>query len=1207
MTDYTVRFRGENRSAVRAARETDREVGRLSGSLRRSGTEFRRSNAEMGKMTRGALAGSGAFGGFARSIAFASTAFLGGAGLTFALRGAIKGASDLSEEINKSKVVFGSASQIILRWSQGTAVSLGIARAEALKFAGTFGNMLVPMGFARDEASKMSKGLVNLAADMASFNNAAPVEVLEALRAGLAGETEPLRRFGVFLNEARIAATAASLGLSKTTADMGKVSEAETRLSIARANHAKALRDYGARSTQAASASLAVSSAERGITSAMKGSKTQLTAQAKAAAIYKIILKDTKDAQGDVARTSNSWANVQRRLKAVIIETQTAIGQGLLPILAPLLRRFTAYVVTLQKGGKNHERFKEILAQSISTIRTTAGMIGRLARFAKAASDAVGGWDNTFKIILAGVLTRQVWKLAAAFTALGGGGAAAGAGAATGLALANVRAARLAGLLKRIKGFGIIAVAIEVAVNWDEINSFDKWRKDLSAKGGSGIPRWVPGSGSIFDRGPDKQSPDRTDAYRWGQTQRANNPNMNERGLVRSLDRSPYARDAAARRQAHKGFRTPALARDPRLGGVFGGSRTSGSGVQLPTQHRKTHDTAGLSGYPAVDYFGSPGTPVLAPEDGRVYRHSGRGGTSGQIYGVSLYFAGSGTGNDYFITHLAKVAPIGSYKKGAVIGTIGAWTGGAPHAHVGIRGSGGRTSYTPPPPPGGTTPGGGTGGTDLTVGTSDTKPKAPSGPDPAAIRDTRRTVTFIRSNLARVIPPGLRKRISSQVGSILDLLTGKVTTKEFSDAGKRFTALRSLWGRSLDLSEAIRGVRKTVKSVSALIERMPTDVRGKLRNQMGALQRDLGNVMTQAGLKRIKERLEKISEAIEAAIEKAREKVDAAREGIATAFGRIAERALEVFDAQTDEMVQKARGAFEAMTAAESSLAALRARRSAVSSERSIGDAEDKLARAMRLGDPGMIREAQRELEDARLDAVEAALEAQAAIEREAADAAADAEERRIRDERRIRREGLERRLEDVAEILDDEKLTTAEKMDKIRVLLEDYGISFEDAGRLVGNAFANAFRDEIDRLGPDLEFLLDLLDQVRRALGQAPIARAPIGRRAYHRRRGEDEQGNEMATGGLVMRPTRALVGEAGREAVIPLDDPRSLAMIREAIGGGGGGTVVHLNVEGSVVHERDLWREGAREIERVLSRNAQPGLAIRTSSSSKLGQRRQ
>jgi hypothetical protein len=98
-----------------------------------------------------------------------------------------------------------------------------------------------------------------------------------------------------------------------------------------------------------------------------------------------------------------------------------------------------------------------------------------------------------------------------------------------------------------------------------------------------------------------------------------------------------------------------------------------------------THDTDGLPGYPAVDIFAKPGTPFLAPEDGRIIRHSGRGGTSGNVYGRSIYFRGK-SGRTYFITHLTNVAPKGSYRKDQRIGAVSPWDSGDEHAHVGVKG-----------------------------------------------------------------------------------------------------------------------------------------------------------------------------------------------------------------------------------------------------------------------------------------------------------------------------------------------------------------------------------------------------------------------------------------------------------------------------------------------------------------------------------------
>src|SRR4030067_27587 len=69
------------------------------------------------------------------------------------------------------------------------------------------------MGMTEQASAGMSMGLVTLAGDLASFNNMAPEEVLEKLRAGLTGETEPLKSLGVNLNQAMIQARALEMGL----------------------------------------------------------------------------------------------------------------------------------------------------------------------------------------------------------------------------------------------------------------------------------------------------------------------------------------------------------------------------------------------------------------------------------------------------------------------------------------------------------------------------------------------------------------------------------------------------------------------------------------------------------------------------------------------------------------------------------------------------------------------------------------------------------------------------------------------------------------------------------------------------------------------------------------------------------------------------------------------------------------------------------
>jgi murein DD-endopeptidase MepM/ murein hydrolase activator NlpD len=233
--------------------------------------------------------GFGARGGKALKAFGAAFAASAGIGLAALGKQSVDAASNLEEQLNKAATVFAGSERQVISWSETMAESFGVSQRAALEATGTFGNMLVPMGFAREEAAGMSMRMVELAADMASFNNASPEETLDALRAGLAGETEPLRRFGVFLNDARLKQEALSMGLYS---------------------------GVGA-----------------------------LDANTKAQATYSVILKDTGDTQGDFARTSESLANQQRILRAQIEEAAAAIGQKLLPVVADLANWLTKELI----------------------------------------------------------------------------------------------------------------------------------------------------------------------------------------------------------------------------------------------------------------------------------------------------------------------------------------------------------------------------------------------------------------------------------------------------------------------------------------------------------------------------------------------------------------------------------------------------------------------------------------------------------------------------------------------------------------------------------------------------------------------------------------------------------------------------------------------------------------------------------------------
>lgn len=258
--------------------DVDADLTKLNRSVAGASGPLKRRLSSVGK-----TAGLGLATGLAASAGVAAVA----------VKKTIDDAVDVGEQINKTKVVFRGSEKEILRWSKNTSSALGISRREALEAAGVFGNMLVPMGLARDRAGDMSQRMVRLAADMASFNNASPEETLDALRAGLSGETEPLRRFGVFLNAARIQQEAVNLGLHK--------------------------------------------------------GKGELTAAAKAQATYSLILKDSKDAQGDFGKTSDSLANKQRILKAQIENISAGIGRTFVPVVQDAAGELSDFLGSIER------------------------------------------------------------------------------------------------------------------------------------------------------------------------------------------------------------------------------------------------------------------------------------------------------------------------------------------------------------------------------------------------------------------------------------------------------------------------------------------------------------------------------------------------------------------------------------------------------------------------------------------------------------------------------------------------------------------------------------------------------------------------------------------------------------------------------------------------------------------------------------------
>ena len=208
---------------------------------------------------------------------------------------AAQAAGDFNETVNKSNVIFGNAAKSVQQFASTAATSLGQSKQAALDAAATFGVFGKAAGKTGEDLAGFSTQMVQLTSDLASFHNANPADVALALGAALRGESEPIRKYGVLLNDAALKAQAMAMGIYD-----GK--------------------------------------------GALEQSAKVLAAQA-------LTLKQTKDAQGDFARTSGGLANQQRILKATLDDAVITIGTAFIPIVQAVIPVLTTMATWTAKNS----------------------------------------------------------------------------------------------------------------------------------------------------------------------------------------------------------------------------------------------------------------------------------------------------------------------------------------------------------------------------------------------------------------------------------------------------------------------------------------------------------------------------------------------------------------------------------------------------------------------------------------------------------------------------------------------------------------------------------------------------------------------------------------------------------------------------------------------------------------------------------------
>lgn len=245
----------------------------------------------------------------------------------------VNAASDAQEATNVMNAAFEGNRQQVEDWAIGFADATGRSRFAMREMAGNLGAMLNPlMEKNAVAAAEMSAGLTELSVDLASFFNTTDDKALIALRAGIVGETEPMRKFGVVILDATLQSFALAQGITKSFKAMSVAEKTALR--------------------------------------------------------YNFILDQTTLAQGDAARTADSWENASKGVGGAMKDLAVTVGRKLLP-----------FAEKLAIGVRDLTRSFEIWASNSKIIEAALIVLGIIA--ATVAIMMIIAWAPVIAVFLA--------------------------------------------------------------------------------------------------------------------------------------------------------------------------------------------------------------------------------------------------------------------------------------------------------------------------------------------------------------------------------------------------------------------------------------------------------------------------------------------------------------------------------------------------------------------------------------------------------------------------------------------------------------------------------------------------------------------------------------------------------------------------------------------------------------------------------------
>lgn len=252
------------------------------------------------------------------------------------IEGSVEVAASAEETNNKIDAIFGDKAAEVHKWANTTKEQFGISSTAAKQYASQLAGIMSSdsLELSSEQIFEMSTSLVELAGDLASFHNYDLDTVWFKILSGMRGETEAIEDLGI---DMRATAVGAMFGIT------GKA--------------------FG-----------------------------QLSPQEQLLMRYQYLMANTTVAQGDFARTSESYSNQLKLFEQNMLELQATIGESLLPTLTGLLQIMNSLFVNEGSASEGVKEVKDAFAGELATAESTAtkalALVEALEELEKASEDA---------------------------------------------------------------------------------------------------------------------------------------------------------------------------------------------------------------------------------------------------------------------------------------------------------------------------------------------------------------------------------------------------------------------------------------------------------------------------------------------------------------------------------------------------------------------------------------------------------------------------------------------------------------------------------------------------------------------------------------------------------------------------------------------------------------------------------------------------